>query len=107
MVQRLEKEIWDLGNDNLYFVEEAFANSTVNVRAGIPEALGKMGGIKTLTVGHTKDIELAEKVARATDVRRLSIQTCPEGYSLNLNEEERPKWLDQSWRLEGRRCIKL
>ena len=32
-----------------------------NVQAGIPETLGKMVGIKTLTIGYTKDIELAEK----------------------------------------------
>ena len=65
-----------------------------------------MVGIKTLTIGYTKDIELAEKAARATGVRRLSIQTCPEGHSLNLNEEGRAKWLDQGWRLEGKTACK-
>ena len=39
-------------------------------------------------------------------MRRLSIQTCPEGHSLNLNEEERAKWLDQGWRLEGKTAYK-
>ena len=61
-------DIWDLRNDYLYFAKEVFPNSTANVHAGIPEALGKMAGIKTLTIGYTKDIELAEKVARATGV---------------------------------------
>ena len=73
----------------------SFLNSTADVHAGIPEVLEDMVGIKTLTIGYTKDIELAEKAARATGMRRLSIQTCPEGHSLNLNEEERAKWLGQ------------
>ena len=64
-----------------------------------------MVGIKTLTIGYTKDIELAEKAARAIGVRRLSIQTCAEGHSLNLNEE-RAKWLDHGWRLEGKTVYK-
>lgn len=55
-------DIWDLRNDNLYFAEEVFSNSTTNVHADIPEALWKTMGIKTLTIGYTKDIELAEKV---------------------------------------------
>lgn len=84
-------DIWDLHNENLYFAEELFSNSTANIHVCIPEALGKIVGIKTLNIGYTTDIELAEKVARATGVRRLSIETCPEGHSLNLNEEERAK----------------
>lgn len=99
-------DIWDLHNENLYFAEEIFSNSTANVHACIPEAIGKILGIKTLTIGYTKDIELAEKVARMTGVRRLSIQTFPEGHSLNLNEEKRAKWLDQGWRLEGKTAYK-
>lgn len=75
--------------------EEVFSNSMANVHAGIPETLGRMVSIKTLTIGYTNDIELAEKVVRATGVRRLSIQTCSEGHSLNWNEEERAKWLEQ------------
>ncbi|CAF9941851.1 MAG: hypothetical protein ALECFALPRED_009354, partial [Alectoria fallacina] len=51
------------------------------------------------------DVELAKKATRATGVRRLSIQTCPEGQSLNLNEE-RAKVLDQFWRLEGKAAYK-
>ncbi len=38
--------------------------------------------------------------------RRLSIQTCLEGHSLNLNEEGRAKCLDQGWRLEGKTAYK-
>ena len=63
-------DIWDLHNPNLYFAEELFSNSTTNVHACIPEALAKMIGIKTLTIGYTRDIELAEKVARATGAVR-------------------------------------
>lgn len=82
------------------------SNSTANAHTGIPEVLENMVGIKTLTIGYTKDIELAETRARVTGVRRLSIQTCPEGHSLNLNEEKRAKWLNQGWRLEGKAAYK-
>ncbi len=44
--------------------EEVFSNSMANVHAGIPETLGRMVGIKTLTIGYTKDIELAETFFR-------------------------------------------
>ncbi len=54
-----------------------------NVHVGISEASVKMVGIKTLTTGYTKDME-----------------------PLNLNEEERAKWLDQGWRLEGKTAYK-
>ena len=37
---------------------------------------------------------------------RLSIQTCLEGHSLNLNEEGRAKWLDQCWRMEKKTAYK-
>ncbi|KAL9064526.1 MAG: hypothetical protein Q9161_008818 [Pseudevernia consocians] len=40
-------DIWDLPNDNLYFVEEIFSNSTRNVCACIPDALSRMVGIKS------------------------------------------------------------
>ena len=52
----------------------SFSNSTADVHASIPEVLEDMVSINTLTIGYTKDIELAEKAARATGVRRLSIQ---------------------------------
>ena len=63
--------------------EEVFSNSMANVHADIPETLGRIVSIKTLTIDYTNDIELAKKVVRATDVRWLSIQTYPKGYSLN------------------------
>ena len=99
-------DIWDLRNENLYFTEEIFSNSTANVHACIPEVLGKIVGITTLNIGYTKDIELAEKVARATGARQIFIQTSPEGHSLGMNEEERAKWLDWGWQLEGKTAYK-
>ena len=45
----------------------SFSNSTADVHAGIPEVLENMVGIKTLTIGYTKDIELAE--SRPSDWR--------------------------------------
>ena len=45
----------------------SFSNSTADLHAGIPEVLENMVGIKTLTIGYTKDIELAE--SRPSDWR--------------------------------------
>ncbi|KAL9134105.1 MAG: hypothetical protein Q9175_004712 [Cornicularia normoerica] len=99
-------DIWDLHNANLYFAEEFFSNSTTNVHACIPEALAKMIGIRTLTIGYTKDIELAEKIARVTGAKYLSIETRPEGDTLLLDMEEQAKWRSRGWWLEGRTAKK-
>ncbi len=100
-------DIWDLRNPNLYFAEEMFSNSTINVHACIPEALSKMVGIKTLTIGYTKDIELAEKIARSTGANELEIETCLEGHKLFLNDEEQQHWRNKGWRLEGKVARKM
>ena len=100
-------DIWDLHNEDLYFAEEVFSNSTSKVHACIPEALGKMVGIKTLTIGYTKDIKLAEIVARNVGAHELIIQTRPEGHSLNLNTKERAEWLDNGWRLDEKTAHKI
>lgn len=99
-------DIWDLHNPNLYFADEIFSNSTHNVHACIPEALAKMVGIKTLTIGYTKDIELAEKIARSTGAQALEIETCPEGRKLFLNDYEQQYWQEKGWRLEGKTARK-
>lgn len=99
-------DIWDLPNPGFYFAEELFSNSTLNVHACIPKALAKMIGIQSLTIGYTKDIELAEKIARATGANELIIRTCPEGHTLNLNKEEKARWLEHGWRLEGQTAHK-
>ena len=65
-----------------------------------------MIGIKTLTIGYTKDIELAEKVARATGAKHLSVETRPEGDTLSLNTEEQAEWRRRGWKLEGRTAKK-
>ena len=95
-------DIWDLHNDNLYFAEEIFSNSTENAHSCVPKALSKMVGIKTLTIGYTKDIELAEQIALSTGAKELEIRTCPEGKTLMLNQEERELWLKRGWELEGK-----
>ena len=99
-------DIWDLPNDNLYFEQELFSNSTTNVHACIPEALAKMTGITTLTIGYTKDNELAEEIARATGARELVIKCCPEGNERNLNEQEEQRWLNNDWRFMGKAAHK-
>ena len=100
-------DIWDLHNPNLYFAEELFSNSTTNVHACIPEALAKMIGIKDLTIGFTKDIELAERIARATGAQNLAIETRPEGDTLLLNSEEQAEWRSRGWALDGRTARKI
>lgn len=99
-------DIWDLHNPNLYFAEELFSNSTTNVHACIPEALARMVGINTLTIGYTKDNELAEKIARATGANELFIETRPEGETSMLDTKEQAKWRNRGWRLEGRTAKK-
>ncbi|KAK4691041.1 hypothetical protein P7C71_g5877, partial [Lecanoromycetidae sp. Uapishka_2] len=99
-------DIWDLHNPDFYFAEEIFSNSTSNVHACIPEALSRMFGIRTLTIGYTKDIELAEKIARLTGAKELEIETCPEGRKLFLNDKEQQDWRDRGWRLEGKTARK-
>lgn len=65
-----------------------------------------MVGIKTLTIGYTRDIELAENVARATGAKELCIETQPEGETLMLNEEEQAEWRNRGWTLVGRTAKK-
>lgn len=65
-----------------------------------------MIGIKTLTIGYTKDIELAEKIARATGAKQLLIETRPEGDTLMLNAEEQAEWRSRNWILDGRTARK-
>ena len=65
-----------------------------------------MVGIKTLTIGYTKDIGLAEKIARATGAKELLIETRPEGNTLMLNTEEQAEWRNRGWTLEGRTAKK-
>ena len=65
-----------------------------------------MIGIKTLTIGYTKDIELAEKIARATGVEELFIETRPEGDTLMLDKKEQAEWRKRGWTLQGRSAMK-
>ena len=65
-----------------------------------------MIGIKDLTIGYTKDIELAEKIARATGAQNLAIETRPEGDTLLLNSEEQAEWISRGWVLDSRTARK-
>lgn len=65
-----------------------------------------MIGIKTLTIGYTRDIELAEEIAKATGAKELYIETQPEGETLMLNTEEQAEWRNRDWTLEGRTAKK-
>jgi len=71
-----------------WFQQEIFSNSTAIVHACIPEALAKMKGVKNLDIGYTKDIGLAETIARILGANQLVTQMCPEGRTLNLNGDE-------------------
>lgn len=65
-----------------------------------------MVGIKTLTIGYTKDITLAEEIAREAGANMLVIRTCPEGDTLNLDEDDRAMWIERGWRLESHSAFK-
>lgn len=65
-----------------------------------------MVGIKTLTIGYTKDYELAEKIARATGAKELAVETRPEGDTLMLSAEEQAEWRNRGWLLVGRTAKK-
>ena len=65
-----------------------------------------MIGIKTLTIGYTRDIELAEEIARATGAKELHIETRPEGHTLMLDIEDQAEWRKRGWKLEGRTAKK-
>ena len=93
-------DMWDIPNDNLYFEHEIFSNSTRNVYACIPEAIKKITGIKTLTIGYTKDIELAEEIAKGAGAEELIIRVHALGNSLTLSQEERTRWIAKGWRLD-------
>lgn len=99
-------DIWDLPNANIYFAEEIFSNTTTNVHACIPKALSRMVGIRILAIGYTRDIGLAETIAREAGAKELVIHTCPEAQSLNLSDEEQALWEEKGWRLEGKKACK-
>ena len=65
-----------------------------------------MVGIKTLTIGYTRDIELAEKIARATGAKELRVETMPEGDTLMLDDEKQAEWRKRGWELERRTAKK-
>ena len=100
-------DIWDLPNNNLYFEQEIFSNSTTNVHACIPEALAKMTGVERLEIGYTKDIGLAEEIARKVGANQLVIRTCPEGHTLNLDSDEQMTWRARGWILDGALATKM
>jgi len=65
-----------------------------------------MAGIQTLTIGYTKDIALAETIAREAGAKELVVRTCPEAHTLNLSKEDQGIWIEKGWRLEGQMACK-
>ena len=59
-----------------------------------------MVGVKRLTIGYTKDIDLAEEIAKDAGAEELIIRVCPEGNTLHLSREERLQWISRGWRLQ-------
>lgn len=94
-------DIWDLPNDNYFFEQEIFSNSTMNMHLCIPAALAKMKGVASLEIGYTKDFELVEAIARTLGAKQLVIRTCPEGHTLNLDRDEQKVWRGRGWMLDG------
>ena len=68
-------------------------------RSKAPERRTEIG-IQTLTLGYTKDLDLAERVARAARVQELVVRICPKSGGIVLNQRERSHWLGRGWRLE-------
>lgn len=66
-----------------------------------------MVGLETLTIGYSKDIGLAEEIARATGARELFVCVCPEDHTLNLRREEREEWTAKGWSLERDKARKV
>ncbi|KAI9814206.1 MAG: hypothetical protein M1827_003372 [Pycnora praestabilis] len=93
--------IWDIENDDIYFAEEIFSNTTRKVHACIPEALRKMRGLKQLTVGYTRDVILAEEIARTAGVEEIIIRVRPEDHHHGLTREEHAQWIIGGWHFEG------
>jgi len=93
-------DIFDLPNDDLYFAMEIFSNTTTKDHARVSDVLARIVGIQTLTLGYTKDFDLAERVARAARVQELVVRICPNSGGIMLNQRERSHWLGRGWRLE-------
>ncbi|MCJ1245902.1 hypothetical protein MMC30_003106 [Trapelia coarctata] len=84
-----------------YFRQEIRSNPTTHPQACLPNALGKMVGIKTLTIGYIKDLCLAEEIAEAVEAEEIVIWFHQEQLHVwDMLAEERPGWLESGWQLE-------
>jgi len=54
-----------------------------------------------MEIGYTKDIALAEEIARKAGARELWIRSCPESCTLNLNREDKKQWQSKGWSFDG------
>jgi len=68
----------------------------------LPNALGKMLGIKTLIIGYTKDLCLVEEIAKAVGAEELVVRFRRE-YVQNhdTSTEEWAGWAESGWQLES------
>lgn len=93
-------DVFNLPNDDLYFATEIFSNTTTKDHARVSDVLARIVGIQTLTLGYTKNLDLAERVARTARVQELIVRICPKSGGIVLNQRERSHWLGRGWRLE-------
>lgn len=82
-------DIFNLPNDDLYFATEIFSNTTTKDHAHVSDVLARIVGIQTLTLGYTKNLDLAERVARTARVQELIVRICPKSGGIVLNQRER------------------
>ena len=69
--------------------------------ACLPNALGKMMGIKKLEIGYIRDAHLVEEIAHATRAEEVVVWFRPKGIrSWNMLKEERLRWSESGWQLE-------
>lgn len=89
------------------FQPKICSQPTTDPHACLPNALGKMLGIKALTIGYTKDLCLVEEIAKAVGVEELVVRFRLE-YVQNhdTSTEEWDRWAESGWQLESDRARK-
>ncbi|KAF2091722.1 hypothetical protein K490DRAFT_61151 [Saccharata proteae CBS 121410] len=99
-------DMFDIDNDNVFFAEELFSNSTRNVHACVPALLEKFVGLRKLTIGYTKDLDLAQKVANSVGAEELVVQLAPESRWYGVDDLDRAAWISKGWTIEDREARK-
>jgi len=99
-------DIFDVMNDNVYFSEEVFSNSTRGRYSCIPDLLARFAGLQTLTIGYTRDLELAAVVARKAGAANVAVRVLPEDSWSRFNAAEESTLSKQGWQIIGMEICK-